>query len=475
MAFRVLGAAALSLAPGALAYDEIDGYMPVSDVQEQGQIIDDVTLMFAAMSFNSLEAGAVYAGAECIYENGGGQSCKSASTPRVLQGFATKDLTGETYADKFYASGYAVDFWDEFLTAALHGTGDFDGLSDTKRVTSIKKGVMGLVTYYASHELEAAIDKAAVASTRSDSKSGHAWDEGWAFYRGLNSDDQDTPFEVAVKRDSDFPDGTTVSTAIVPYFNAGLIAVRSDTYDATSAEYARDTIYKMWAITYLRAALKYLELMEASYDEKAHAEGYAYWNAIDGWWGQYDSASAASMRNALAITKTEIASGTFCDTKALMEAAYPTVGIDCDMVGTYKYSTIDCTNSARRLVGTTIVPDERNLAAETTIDPDGGSSTDSCGAATVTFQAGSSMVAAVSGTWADDVTCAPAACEDDDSSTVAAVSSTVAAVSSTVAAVSGTTAADVTCAPAPCGEEASGARAAGAALAGAAALVAVAF
>jgi hypothetical protein len=438
MAFRVLGAAALSLAPGALAYDEIHGYMPVSDVQEHGQIIDDVTLMFAAMSASSLEAGAVYAGAKCIYENGGGQSCKSESTARKLQSFATKDLTGETYADKFYASDYSVDFWDENLDAALQGTGDFAGLSDTKRTTSIKKSVMGLVTYYASHELEAAIDKAAVDSTRSDSGSGHAWDEGWAFYRGLNADDQDTPFEVAVKRDSDFPDGTTVSTAIVPYFNAGLIAVRNDTYDVTSAEYARDTIYKMWAITYLRAALKYLEKAEATYDEKAHAEGYAYWNAIDGWWTQYDSASATSMRNALAITKTEITAGTFCTTKALMEAAYPAVGIDCDMVGSYKDSTIDC-SSTRRLEETTFAPDERRLV-DTTEAPDGGSSMDSCGAATVTFQAGSSMVTAVSGTWADDLTCAPSTCDAESD-----------------------------------GDDVSGARAAGAALAGAAALAAVAF
>lgn len=412
MAFRVLGAVALSLAPGALAYDEIEGYMPVSDVTEHGQIIDDVTLMFDALSTSSLtandEAGGVYTSAKCIYEDGGGNSCKSESTPRKLQSFATKDLTGETYADKFYASGWAIDFWDTMLTDALDGTGDFAGLSDTKRITSIKKGVMGLVTYYASHELEAAIDKAAVASTRSDSSSGHAWDEGWAFYRGLEEDGDDTPWEVAGKRDSNFPTGTAVATAIVPYFNAGLIAVRNDTYDEAAAEEARDTIYKMWAITYLRAALKYLEISEVTYDEKSHAEGYAYWMAIDGWWNSYDSTSAESMRNALNITKTEIASGTFCATKALMEAAYPTVGIDCDMVGDYDYDdAIDC--SSRRLVGTTFVPDR--ILMDTTTD---GSSTDSCGAATVTFPDGADMVDAVSGTEDSDTTCSDYACQDDD-------------------------------------------------------------
>jgi len=376
MAFRVLGAAALSLTPGALAYSEMYGYMPVSPVTEHAQIIDDVTLMFSYLTASNLD----YAQAKCIYEDGGGSSCKAVSNPRTLQSFATKDLAGETYADKFYASGLATDFWDQMLTDALDGTGDFDGLSDTKRMTSSKKAVMGLVTYYASHELEAAIVKAADPSTRSDLGSGHAWDEGWAFYRGPNEDGDDSPWEVAGKRDDNFPDGTAaVATDIVPYFNAGLIAVRNDTYDATAAEYNRDVIYKMWAITYLRAALKYLEISETTYDEKAHAEGYAYWMAIDGWWNSYDATSAASMREALAITKTSIAAGTFCTTKALMEAAYPSVGIDCDLVGTFADSTITC-------------------------------SATSCGAATAAFSQGASMVAAVDDEEGDDVVCEEYAC-----------------------------------------------------------------
>merc|ERR1712176_1464311 len=190
-----------------------------------------------------------------IYQNGGGNSCKSATQGRTLQGFATKDLAGESFADAFYASGLPVDFWDAEITAALDGTGKYTGLSNTKRVTSVKKCVLGLVTYYASHELEAAIAKAAGSSGPSDSGSGHAWDEGWAFYYG--TDGSSSPWEVAVKRDSNFPTGAQVQTAIVPYFNKGLIAV--------------------WAVTYLRAAYKYLEISERSYGDKAHAEGYSYY------------------------------------------------------------------------------------------------------------------------------------------------------------------------------------------------------
>jgi len=384
MAFRILGVAALSLAPVARAYSEMNGYMPVSDVTEHAQIIDDVTLMFEELGSTALD----YTAAKCIYVGGGGNSCKSVSNTRKLQGFATKDLTGETYADRFYASGLDVDFWDQMLTAALDGTGDFNGLSDTKRTTSIKKAVMGLLTYYASHELEAAIDKAAEETGPTDAGSGHAWDEGWAFYRGHAATGDDTPWEVAGKRDSNFPDGTTVETAIVPYFNAGLIAVRDGTYSATDAEYNRDVIYKMWAITYLRAALKYLEISERSYGEKQHAEGYAYWMAIDGWWNSYDPTSATSMRDALAITQTSIASGTYCATKALIEAAYPAVGIDCGMVGTWTDDSVTLTSCA------------------------------TCSAPTVTLNAGASMVFPVPGVEGSDTTCeADAGCVEGSDTT----------------------------------------------------------
>jgi len=384
--------------------------MPVSDVTEHAQIIDDVTIMLEALGASVLEAGEIYARAKCIYKDGGGSSCKSVSTARTLQGFAQADLSGETYADRFYASGFATDFWDAEITAALDGTRVYEGLSDTKRTTSIKKAVMGLVTYYASHELEAAIDKAAEAATRSDDGSGHAWDEGWAFYRGYAEDGEDTPWKVAGKRDSDFPDGVAVATAIVPYFNAGLIAVRNATYDATAAEKNRDVIYKMWAITYLRAALKYLEISETTYDETAHAEGYAYWMAIDGWWSSYDLESGTAMRAALDITKTSIAAGTFCATKALIEAAYPTVGIDCDMVGAFEGSTISCTATT---TGGDAQPEDTTTG--------GNSAMDRCGAASVTFDAGADMVAAVDGVEASDVTCDAYACQEDATSTARAV------------------------------------------------------
>jgi len=323
---------ALNMLNDVVCYPAIGPYMPVSNVHEHKQISDEVKAFNDALAGNSPN----YARAKFIYMYGAGVSCKSATNPRTLQGFALKNLAGETFHDAFRKDNYMkANFWDTFMLDALNGAGTFAGLDRVKRVTSLKKGVLGLVTYYASHELESAIAKAANGGTeRSDTKSAHAWDEGWAFYYGADSSGTNSPWEVAKKRDSDFT-GTDVSTTIDEQFNKGLIAVRSSTYNAGLATAARDTIYTMWSVTYLRAALKYLQLAETSYDAKAHAEGYAYYMAIDGWIYSKNSAAATKLRSKLAITQTSIPSGSFCDAKQTLEAAYQAIGISCSIMGEF--------------------------------------------------------------------------------------------------------------------------------------------
>jgi len=335
-----------------------------------------------------------YAKAKGIYQNGAGHSCKSPSSPRTLRGFARADLTGETFHDAFRSGNYMpAYFWDTWILEALDGTGRFAGLSGFKRVTSLKKGILGLVSYYASHELESAITKAATTSSRSDSNSGHAWDEGWAFYYGADPDGANSPWEAAKKRDGDFPRGTPVNTEIVKQFNKGLIAVRDGTYSATSATAARDTIYKMWAVTYLRAALKYLQVAESTYSEKAHAEGYAYYMAIDGWIHSKNSAAATKLASKLLITQTAIPAGSYCDAKATLEAAYAAIGISCDIIGEYGGTgAITCNTT--------------------------------CTSPSVTFPPGSNAVAAVAGT-ATDVTCVPTTTTTTTTTSIKAVSSGV--------------------------------------------------
>jgi len=218
--------------------------------------------------------------------------------------------------------------------AGLDGTGDWKTLGDTQRSVSLQKGAMGLMTWYASHELEAAVLKAKTEENRVDTKAPHAWDEGWAFYYGTNGDN--SPWEVSKKRDGDFPDSAKVETQIVPHFNSGLIAVRKDTYDEAKAIAHMGVIYDMWSITYIRAALKYLSITEKAYNAKAHAEGYAYWMAISGWAASKCKAEADAMTAALDIKQTEIKEGTYCAAKKKIESCYDKLGISCALVGEYK-------------------------------------------------------------------------------------------------------------------------------------------
>jgi len=312
--------------------------MPVSNVHEHRDIIKDVLALNAALKGEQPDYGL----AKNIYIYGAGNSCKSTTSVRTLQGFAKKDMTGEEFADRFIKSGFTYDFWDAPILAALDGTGDFANADNTKRVTSAKKAVLGLVTWYASHELEAAIDKLEANNTDDAKGAPHAWDEGWAFYYGSEESGEGSPYEVAIKRDKDFPTGTQVTAKIVDYFNKGLIAVRTNGANVAEARAATDTIYKLWALTYLRAGLKYLEVSEKTYSSKAHAEGYAYYMAIDGYVASFDAAAAKTMREALAIQKTEIPAGSFCTAKEQIYSALGAMGLDCAQLGEFKDSSITC-------------------------------------------------------------------------------------------------------------------------------------
>lgn len=368
MLSRVLTASAFGVAslPRSSGYPALGPYMPVSNVLEHAQMTEEVKAFDEALTGENPD----YAKAKDIYMKGTGASCKSPVKTRTLQGFAQADLAGESYYDTFIAAGANPKWWDSWMLMMLDDT---TAMSRVKRVTCLKKGVLGLMTFYTSHELEAAIVKAQDPATRSDTASAFAWDEGWAFYYGNDPAGASSAWEAAWKRDADFPNGANISELIVTQFNKGLKAVRSDTYDLDAAKAARDDIYRMWVVAYLRASLKYLELAEKNYDEKAHAEGYAYFLPIIGLVHAKSPEASNKLQEALDITKTSIVAGTYCAAKAAVEAAYPALGLSCESVGGFKDAVI------------TTCP---------------------CSGSTGTLSAGVGPVAAVSGT-ATDVTCAP--------------------------------------------------------------------
>ncbi|CAE8595708.1 unnamed protein product [Polarella glacialis] len=375
---------------GASAYPALGGYMPVSNVLEHTEIIKDVMAFADALAGESPD----YAKAKKIYMFGAGNSCKSPSSVRTLQGFAQKDLTGESFADKFIAGGFPAKFWDAVILAALDGTADFVGAERTKRVTSLRKLVVGLCNFYASHELEAAIKKVESGDSADGSGSTLAWDEGWAFYYGSETDGAEAAWGEAAEYDADFAGNgsISVSTEIMAQFNAGLHFVRNSTANLTNAIRARDTIYKLWALTYIRAALKYVELSETSYNGKVHAEGFAWYMAIDGFVASYHASAAQAMRDALNISKTSVPSGTFCAVKEQMLQALPAMGLDCKALGTFKDSTLTASCPSVCNVSATLqLPAGRSPAAAVNAS---ASSNIDCSAAAGTAAAGTAAAAA---------------------------------------------------------------------------------
>ena len=118
--------------------------------------------------------------AKNIYTNGKNAQ-KSDGSYRTLAGFAAASGKNHNY-DSFYGQDGAIG---AHIMAAMDGTGDFTGASDTVRYQGIAKltANMGMVGY-TIHELNAAVAKADAGNTDNDSGAPHNWDEGWAFFHG---------------------------------------------------------------------------------------------------------------------------------------------------------------------------------------------------------------------------------------------------------------------------------------------------
>jgi len=126
---------------------------------------------------------------------------KSDGSFRTLAGFAAAEGKNHNY-DTFYNQTGAIG---AHIMAAMDGTGDFEGASDTVRYQGIAKltANMGMVGY-TIHELNAAVAKADAGNTDNDSGAPHNWDEGWAFFHGPDEHWSCSPAYTMKKRAADY-------------------------------------------------------------------------------------------------------------------------------------------------------------------------------------------------------------------------------------------------------------------------------
>jgi len=394
----VFGAIAFCAGDNHNPHPDMGGYTPASNVVEHSQMVFDIKDITTATSAGD------FAAAKEIY-TGGRFSCKSPSTTRTLQGFVSADtytakLQGEAFMDTFAGGdgdqipgdgrlSLAGSFWDDFILGALDGTGDFEGKSETMRKTAVKKGILGALTMYSTHELEAAVVKARDGNFDDASGAPHAWDEGWAFYYGSFGSHMLEPmasdggkysaWEFAKKRDLDYAydsDGDAVAGAVdsrvkmLEYFKKGLKASRNDDVGGadtavTQMIEARNNIYSMLALASIRAALKYAEKTQAAdggYSEDYHIEAYAYFLAAAGWVEQAAPGVGSSVLNLLDFKKTseELDANLYCAVEAALIPAYEPLGLDCDMVGVWKdhnSEAISCEDLPACPTGVAALPD----------------------------------------------------------------------------------------------------------------------
>ncbi|MCH1513009.1 MAG: FEA1-related lipoprotein, partial [Acidimicrobiales bacterium] len=230
---------------------------------------------------------------------------------------------------------------DDFVQAALGGTGAFAGQSDGVRKQGAQKGIMNqTMIAWVVHELASANAKAADGNFDAAEGAPHNWDEGWAFYRG--SDSGCSPFGTANKRAKDFgtlgTDGETAiaNEAILSAMVAGRDALLSE--DAAGAESATMEVIKNVAVIYSQATIKYATKVNSDLADgdaeaaKIHqAEGFAFWRVIEPLLGAAD----ADAINAILDIANEPGSGGGAEIRTALQPAWTALGITADDIGTY--------------------------------------------------------------------------------------------------------------------------------------------
>ena len=254
------------------------GYTYASNVDNHRSLMKDLCDIKAAASS---DGGYDFAEAKNVYMNGKNAQ-KDDGSYRTLAGFAAAADKNHGY-DTYYGNDGSVD---AHIMAALDGTGDFEGTSNTVRYQGIAKltANLGMVAY-TIHELNTAVAKADAGNVDNDSGAPHNWDEAWAFFHGPDEDYVCSPAKNMERRAADF--GTADADGVAATFAAteaamvsGLAALQAS--DAEGYNGAVDTIVKNVMITYSQAVLKYTSKMDSDTTaEKYQAEGYAFWKTME--------------------------------------------------------------------------------------------------------------------------------------------------------------------------------------------------
>lgn len=256
------------------------GYEPVSDVTAHARVSEDVEEINGLLGATPYDYDAI----KVIYEQGK-HSINADGSVRTLAGFARNAGRAEPIWDD-YTAYYKDKTWlDTFVLAAIEGTGPFSGEPDAVRKQGIQKGIQNQVMVaWMLHELVGALKKADAGDFEPASGAPHNWDEGWAFYHGIEPDH--APYATANKRGDNFGTGSAANDAILASMIEGRDALVKG--DVAGAREAYDEVLRQVQIPYIQAAIRYAHNMSEALEEgdtaKARveqAEGWAFYRVIE--------------------------------------------------------------------------------------------------------------------------------------------------------------------------------------------------
>ena len=189
--------------PSASSTGEIGGYQPVSDVNQHAKMSVDVCAINTLLDTRPIDFKAIGA----IYRDGG-SSIEASGAPRTLRGFARGSRSTEHLLGR-YEQYWGVGWLDDFIDAAIRGTGLFGSETELVRRQLVQKGVRDQVLVaWAFHELDAAVEKAIKGDFAKATGAPHNWDEAWAYYHGQAP--ECAAYATAEERGREF--GTKVNT-----------------------------------------------------------------------------------------------------------------------------------------------------------------------------------------------------------------------------------------------------------------------
>ena len=329
------GSGSASMAAGGSTADATPadgGYAYASNIDSHRLVVEDIC------EINEIVGDYRWSEIAEIYANGS-NSVKSDGSVRTIGGFAAGE--GKKHGvDTYYGTPTPLD---DFVSAALNGTGVWAGESDAVRKQGVQKGIMNQVMIaWVVHELNAALAKAADGNFDAATGAPHNWDEAWAFYHG--SAPGCGPFATANKRAKDF--GTLGSDGETALANEGLLAAMIDGRDAllagdeAGAISATNEAVKHVFITYAQATIKYAAKvysdLEAGDTEAARvhqAEGWAFFRIIEPILG--NNGIDTSVIDSILNMENEPGSGSVADIQAVLDPVIAYFGITPAEFGSY--------------------------------------------------------------------------------------------------------------------------------------------